>query len=89
VEGLVPEVDVELRFAAHASHCPRCEDPFRVYVNGDTSVSVAMPMPEMLRNTSTPKPAKPAKPTQLSTAMQLMSAYKSRFPHAVRPFEAC
>ena len=36
MEGLVPEVDVELRFAAHASHCLRCEDPFRVYVNGGT-----------------------------------------------------
>jgi hypothetical protein len=33
VEGLVLEVDVEIRFAAHASHC---KDPFHVYVNGDT-----------------------------------------------------
>ena len=49
---------------AHAT-----KDPFRVYVNGDTSVSVAMPMPETLRNTSTPKPAKP---TQVLTATQLM-----------------
>jgi hypothetical protein len=23
-------------FAAHTSHCPRCRDPFRVYVNGNT-----------------------------------------------------
>ena len=30
------ERDVMQRFAAHASHCPRCEDPYRVYMNGGT-----------------------------------------------------
>jgi hypothetical protein len=30
------ELDVIQHFAHHASHCPRCEDPFRVYVNSDT-----------------------------------------------------
>jgi len=30
------ECDVMQRFATHASHCPRCEDPFRVYVKGGT-----------------------------------------------------
>ena len=30
------ERDVMLHFAAHASHCPRCEDPYRVYMKGGT-----------------------------------------------------
>jgi hypothetical protein len=28
--------DVMQRFTHHTSHCPRCEDPFRVYVKGNT-----------------------------------------------------
>jgi hypothetical protein len=24
------------QFARHTSHCPRCKDPFRVYMKGDT-----------------------------------------------------
>ena len=30
------ERDVMQRFAAHASHCPRCKDPYRVYIEGGT-----------------------------------------------------
>jgi hypothetical protein len=30
------ERDVMQRFAAHASHCPRCKDPYRVYMEGGT-----------------------------------------------------
>jgi hypothetical protein len=30
------EHDVMQRFAHHASHCPRCQDPYRVFIEGDT-----------------------------------------------------
>jgi hypothetical protein len=30
------ERDVMQRFASHASHCPRCQDPYRVFIEGDT-----------------------------------------------------